>query len=117
MKALNENTANLAIALHNGALRRAPRMLVRWRRIETPEWNAICSGKGVFAVQTVKAALAAPIAVVALVVSLLPALAGENESLALTISIEGAIGPAAAGQVKQALATAAERRAEIVILR
>jgi membrane-bound serine protease (ClpP class) len=68
-------------------------------------------------VQTVKAALVAAIAVVALVVCLLPASAGENDSLALTISIDGAIGPAAASYVKDALATAAERRAEIVILR
>ena len=67
--------------------------------------------------QTVKAALVAAIGVVALVVSLLPALAGENENLALTVSIDGAIGPAAANYVKDALATAAERRAEIVILR
>jgi membrane-bound serine protease (ClpP class) len=69
-------------------------------------------------VQTVKTALvAAAIAVVALVVSLLPASAGENDSVALTISIDGAIGPATASYVKDALATAAERRAEIVILR
>ena len=67
--------------------------------------------------QTVKAALVAAIGVVALAVSLLPALAGENENLALTVSIDGAIGPAAANYVKDALATAAERRAEIVILR
>lgn len=67
--------------------------------------------------QTVKAALVAAIGGVALVVSLLPALAGENENLALTVSIDGAIGPAAANYVKDALATAAERRAEIVILR
>jgi hypothetical protein len=40
-------------------------------------------------VQTVKAALVAAIGVVALVVSLLPALAGENENLALTVSIDG----------------------------
>ena len=67
--------------------------------------------------QTVKAALVAAIGVVALVVSFLPASAGENDSLALAISIDGAIGPAAANYVKDALATAAERRAEIVILR
>jgi membrane-bound serine protease (ClpP class) len=78
----------------------------------------ICSGKGVLAVQTLKSALvAAAIAVVALVVSLLPTSAGENDSLALTISIDGAIGPAAASYVKDALDTAAQRRAEIVILR
>jgi membrane-bound serine protease (ClpP class) len=35
----------------------------------------------------------------------------------LTISIDGAIGPATAGYVKEALTKAAERRAEIVILR
>lgn len=67
--------------------------------------------------QTVKAALVAAIAVVALVVSLLPASAEENRRLALTISIDGAIGPASAGYVKDALAKAGERRAEIVILR
>ena len=61
--------------------------------------------------QTVKAAFAAAIAVVALVVSLLPGLAAEG-SLALTISIDGAIGPASASYVKDALAKAAERHAE-----
>lgn len=74
-------------------------------------------GKGVLAVQTVKAALVAAIAIVALVVSLLPGLAEESRSLALTISIDGAIGPASASYVKDALARAGERRAEIVILR
>jgi membrane-bound serine protease (ClpP class) len=68
-------------------------------------------------VQTVKAALVAAIAVVALVVFLLPNSAEENRRLALTISIDGAIGPASASYVKDALATAGERRAEIVILR
>ena len=67
--------------------------------------------------QTVKAALVAAIAIVALVVSLLPGLAEESGSLALTISIDGAIGPASASYVKDALAMAGERRAEIVILR
>ena len=37
--------------------------------------------------------------------------------LALEIEIDGAIGPAIARQVKEALATAAERHAEVVILR
>jgi membrane-bound serine protease (ClpP class) len=60
------------------------------------EATPICSGKGVLAVQTVKAALVAAIAVVVLVVSVLPASAGKNDSLALTVSIDGAIGPAAA---------------------
>jgi membrane-bound serine protease (ClpP class) len=68
-------------------------------------------------VQTVKAALVAAIAIVALLVSLRPGLAEERASLALTISIDGAIGPAAAAYVKEALAKAGERRAEIVILR
>jgi membrane-bound serine protease (ClpP class) len=68
-------------------------------------------------VVTVKATLVAAIAVVALVVSLFPASARENNGLALTISIDGAIGPATASYVKDALAAAAERRAEIVILR
>jgi membrane-bound serine protease (ClpP class) len=68
-------------------------------------------------VVTVKATLVGAIAVVALVVSLFPALAGENDGLALTISIDGAIGPATASYVKDALAAAAERRAEVIILR
>ena len=67
--------------------------------------------------RTVKAALVAAIAIVALIVSLLPGLAEESGSLALTISIDGAIGPASASYVKDALARAGERRAEIVILR
>lgn len=49
--------------------------------------------------QTVKGGLVAAIAVVALVVSLLSAAAGESDSLALTISIDGAIGPAAGSYV------------------
>ena len=67
--------------------------------------------------QTVKAALVAAIAIVALVISLLPGLAEESGSLAVTISIDGPIGPASASYVKDALATAGKRRAEIVILR
>ena len=67
--------------------------------------------------RTLKAALVAAIAIVALIVSLLPGLAEESGRLALTISIDGAIGPATASYVKEALASAAERRAEVVILR
>ena len=92
-------------------------MPVPSRRIEAPDRNDHMFRKGVLAVQTVKATLAAAIAVGILVASLLPASAGENDSLALTISIDGAIGPAAASYVKDALARAAERRAEIVVLR
>jgi len=92
-------------------------MLVREDVLRLQNGTPISSGKGVLAVQTVKAALIAAIGVVALVVSFLPASAAENNSLALTISINGAIGPAAANYVKDALATGAERRAEIVILR
>jgi membrane-bound serine protease (ClpP class) len=49
-----------------------------------------------------------------------PPLAAEETGpvkLALEIDIDGAIGPATAQQVKEALATTAERHAEIVILR
>ncbi|WP_426436424.1 NfeD family protein [Bradyrhizobium genosp. P] len=67
--------------------------------------------------QTLRAALVAAIALVALVVSIRPGPAEEDRRLALTISIDGAIGPASASYVKDALAKAAERRAEIVILR
>ena len=63
-----------------------------------------------------KAALVAAIVVIA--VSLLPGSAEEkNGRLALTISIDGAIGPASASYVKESLLNAAERRAEIVVLR
>jgi len=74
-------------------------------------------GKGVRAVQSVRAAFVAAIAVAALVVTLLSAAAGESDNLALIVSIDGAIGPAAASYVKNALATAAQRRAEVVVLR
>ncbi|OAE97508.1 serine protease [Bradyrhizobium centrolobii] len=67
--------------------------------------------------QTIKAALIAAIAIVALVVSHLPGSAEENGRLALTVTIDGAIGPASASYVKEALAKAGERRAEVVILR
>jgi len=68
-------------------------------------------------VRIVQAALVAAIAVVALVIPPPPACAAENSKLALTISIDGAIGPATASYVKEALAKAAERRAEVVVLR
>ena len=74
-------------------------------------------GKGVLAVQTLRAALVAVTAVIALLVSIRPGAAEENSRLALTISIDGAIGPASASYVKGALARAAERRAEVVVLR
>jgi membrane-bound serine protease (ClpP class) len=69
-------------------------------------------------VQNVQATLVAVVAAVALAVSPLAASAGENEGkLALTISVDGAIGPATARYVKDALTKAAERRAEVVVLR
>ncbi|WP_076865903.1 NfeD family protein [Bradyrhizobium mercantei] len=67
--------------------------------------------------QTFKAALVVAIALVALVVSSRPGTATDDNRLALTISIDGAIGPASASYVKDALAKAAERHAEVVILR
>jgi membrane-bound serine protease (ClpP class) len=74
--------------------------------------------KGVLAVQTVRATLVAAAAAVALVVSSLAASAGENDSkLALTVSVDGAIGPATARYVKDALTKASERHAEVVVLR
>ncbi|KJC61272.1 serine protease [Bradyrhizobium sp. LTSPM299] len=67
--------------------------------------------------QTFKAALVAATVFVALAVSIRPGAAEENSRLAMTIAIDGAIGPASASYVKAALAKAAERHAEIVILR
>lgn len=68
--------------------------------------------------QNVQAALLAAAAAVALLVSPLAAPAGENHSkLALTISVDGAIGPATARYVRDALTKASERRAEVVVLR
>lgn len=63
-----------------------------------------------------KAALIAAIGVVTVALCLRPGAAEENGRLALTVTIDGAIGPASASYVKGALATAAARRAEVVIL-
>jgi len=68
-------------------------------------------------VQTMKAALVAAITVVALICCLLPSSAEESKRVALVVSIDGAIGPASASYVREALATASERRAEVVLLR
>jgi membrane-bound serine protease (ClpP class) len=69
-------------------------------------------------VQTVRATLVAAAAAVALVVSSLAVSAGEaNSKLALTVSVDGAIGPATARYVKDALTKASQRRAEVVVLR
>jgi len=68
-------------------------------------------------VQTMKAALVAAITVVALTCCLLPSSAEESGRVALIVSIDGAIGPASASYVKEALAKASERRAELVLLR
>jgi len=68
-------------------------------------------------VQIVQAALIAATLVAALVLSPLSARTGENGSLALIISVDGAIGPAATSYVKDGLAKAAERRAAVVVLR
>ncbi|QHO77290.1 serine protease [Bradyrhizobium sp. CCBAU 051011] len=68
--------------------------------------------------QNVQATLVAAAAAAALLVSPLAAPAGENSGkLALTVSVDGAIGPATARYVKDALTKATERRAEVVILR
>ncbi|UWU89723.1 nodulation protein NfeD [Bradyrhizobium sp. CB1015] len=67
--------------------------------------------------QTMKAALVAAITVVALICCLLPSSAEESGRVALVVSIDGAIGPASASYVREALATASERRAEVVLLR
>ena len=68
--------------------------------------------------QIVRATLVAAAAAVALFVSPLATSAGENNSkLALTISVDGAIGPATARYVKDALTKASERHAEVVVLR
>lgn len=64
----------------------------------------------------VKATLVAALAVAALVVFPLPALAEGSGNLALIVSINGAIGPASASYVKDALAKASQRHAEVIIL-
>ena len=65
----------------------------------------------------VQAALAAAIAAVVQFASLTFPSAEEGGRSALMIEIDGAIGPATARYVKEALTTAGERRADIVILR
>jgi membrane-bound serine protease (ClpP class) len=64
----------------------------------------------------VQAALVAVVAAV-LLLAAAHSPAQERGGVALLIEIEGAIGPATARHVKDALATAASRRAEVVILR
>ena len=66
--------------------------------------------------KTMKAALVAAIGIVAFLSCLRPGPAEENRRRALTVTIDGAIGPASASYVKDALVKAGERRAEIVIL-
>ena len=66
----------------------------------------------------VRVALFAAALVAAAVALLSPGLGEVGDSkVALLIEIDGAIGPATARQVKEGLATAGERRAEVVILR
>lgn len=67
--------------------------------------------------QIIKAALVAAIAFVALLLGFLPGWAEEGGRRALTVTIDGAIGPASAAYVKDALVKAAQRHAEIVILK
>ncbi|MDE2330299.1 MAG: nodulation protein NfeD [Bradyrhizobium sp.] len=67
--------------------------------------------------QAVQATLVAAIAAAALVFSPLSASTEESGKLVLTIAIDGAIGPATTGYVKDALAKARERHADAVILR
>jgi membrane-bound serine protease (ClpP class) len=75
------------------------------------------SDQGGLAVQTVQATLAVAIAAAALVFSPLPASTEESGKLVLTIAIDGTIGPATTGYVKDALAKARERHSDAVILR
>lgn len=68
--------------------------------------------------RSVQAALVVAAAAAALFFSPLAVSAGENNTkLALTISVDGAIGPATARYVKDALTKASERHAEVVVLR
>ncbi len=64
-----------------------------------------------------RVALVIAAAVMALMMAPRPAAPAESKPLALTVGIDGAIGPATAGYVRDALKTAQERRAELVILR
>ena len=66
--------------------------------------------------QIMKAALVAAIGIVACLACLRSGSAEDHRRLALTVTIDGAIGPASASYVKEALVKASERRAEIVPL-
>ena len=69
--------------------------------------------------KTVRTVLFAAVLLAAAVAQFFPAIGetSERARIALLIEIEGAIGPATARQVKEGLATAAERNAEVVVLR
>jgi membrane-bound serine protease (ClpP class) len=68
-------------------------------------------------VNLARAALFASVLAAASAVLFPPVSAREAGKFALTIEIDGPIGPAVARYVKEALTTAGERRAEVVILR
>src|SRR5437764_11877782 len=70
---------------------------------------------GVSAVELLRLTLMAWALVIAVLAP--PAAAEASGGMALAVSIDGAIGPATARYVKEALTAAADRRAEIVILR
>jgi len=70
-------------------------------------------------VKTVRMALFAATLLAAAVAQFFPSIGetSERARIALLIEIDGAIGPATARQVKEGLTTAAERNAEVVVLR
>ena len=69
--------------------------------------------------KTVRMALFAAALLAAAVAQFFPSIGetSERARIALLIEIDGAIGPATARQVKEGLTTAAERNAEVVVLR
>jgi membrane-bound serine protease (ClpP class) len=105
----------------HGPLRRLwgkpQRAIVPRLRIEIREPGHHMCGEGALAVQIIKATLVAAVALVAPLLCPLAGAAEESGRAALTVTIDGAIGPASASYVKEALARAAARRAEIVILK
>jgi membrane-bound serine protease (ClpP class) len=76
-------------------------------------------GYGAASVKLVRMALFAAALLAAAVAFLSPGAGevGDKAKIAFLIEVDGAIGPATARQVKEGLATAAERNAEVVILR
>jgi membrane-bound serine protease (ClpP class) len=95
---------------------RPPRRAKEFDIMEFHEWRPHIFFQGALSVNLARVALFAAALVAAAAFSPFSATGGAREKVALNVEINGAIGPASARQLKDALAVAATRNAEVVIL-